>query len=201
MKNSFIMLSVFIAGVLIGVFPLFPQVVMKHNADLYALYCLMLLVGIAIGSDIVNAWKLLKRLHIRIIMVPLAVIVGTYAGVSLLSLCIPSLSLKQSLAVGSGFGYYSLSSILISRINSESLGMIALLSNIIRELITVIGAPVFVRFFGRLSPIVSGGATSMDTTLPIIARFSGKEYATISVFSGTILTMLVPFLVTLFAKL
>ncbi len=201
MKNSFIMLSVFIAGILIGVFSLFPQAVMKHNADLYALYCLMLLVGIAIGSDIVTAWKLLKRLHIRIIMVPLAVIVGTYAGVSLLSLCIPSLSLKESLAVGSGFGYYSLSSILISRISSESLGMIALLSNIIRELITVIAAPVFVRFFGKLSPIVSGGATSMDTTLPIIARFSGKEYATISVFSGTILTMLVPFLVTLFAKL
>jgi uncharacterized membrane protein YbjE (DUF340 family) len=195
------MLSVFIAGVLIGIFSFLPSALMKHNADLYALYCLMLLVGIAIGSDVLAALKLLKKLHIRILLVPLAVIVGTFLGVSILSVFIPSLSLKESLAVGSGFGYYSLSSILISEIHSETLGIIALLANIIRELITVIGTPLFVRLFGKLSPIVSGGATSMDTTLPIIARFSGKEYATISIFSGTILTVLVPFLVTLFAKL
>jgi uncharacterized membrane protein YbjE (DUF340 family) len=201
MKNSFIMLSVFVTGVVIGVFSFVPPAVMKCNADLYTLYVLMLLVGIAIGSDVLSAGKLLKRLHFRIVLVPLAVIVGTYIGVSSLSFCIPGLSIKESLAVGSGFGYYSLSSILISEMSSETLGIIALLANIIRELITVIGAPIFVRFCGKISPIVSGGATSMDTTLPIIARFSGKDYATISVFSGTILTILVPFLVTLFSKM
>jgi uncharacterized membrane protein YbjE (DUF340 family) len=201
MKNSLIMLSVFVSGVFIGLFSLCPLQVLKHNADLYALYGLMLLVGISIGSEISTARDLIKRLNIRIVLVPLAVIIGTYAGVCLISVFLPSISLKESLAVGSGFGYYSLSSILISRISGEALGVIALLSNIIRELLTVIAAPVFVRFFGKLSPIVSGGATSMDTTLPVIARFSGKEYATISVFSGTILTILVPFLVTLFAKL
>lgn len=201
MKNSLFMLSVFAAGVVIGIFSPFPAGMMRHNADLYALYCLMLLVGIAIGADALAAWKLLKKLHIRIVLVPFAVIVGTYLGVSLCSLCIPGLSLKECLAVGSGFGYYSLSSILISEMGGEMLGVIALLANIIRELITIIAAPIFVRFFGKLSPIVSGGATSMDTTLPIIARFSGKEYATISIFSGTILTILVPFLVTLFSRI
>jgi uncharacterized membrane protein YbjE (DUF340 family) len=201
MKNSFIMLSIFIAGVLIGVFAFLPQKLMEHNAELYVLYFLMFFVGISIGSDIPGAWKLLKKLHIKIIMVPLAVIVGTYAGVSLVSLLIPSIALKDSLAVGSGFGYYSLSSILLSELKGETLGMIALLSNIIRELLTVVCAPLFVRFFGKLAPITSGGATSMDTTLGIITRFSGREYATISVFSGTILTILVPFLVTLFAKM
>jgi uncharacterized membrane protein YbjE (DUF340 family) len=160
----------------------------------------MLLVGIAIGSDILTALKLLRKLHIRIVLVPLAVVLGTYAGVSLFSLFIPNLSIRESLAVGSGFGYYSLSSILISEMSGETLGTIALLANIIRELITVICAPIFVRLFGKLSPIVSGGATSMDTTLPIISRFSGKEFATISIFSGTILTILVPFLVTIFAR-
>ncbi len=36
----------------------------------------------------------------------------------------------------------------------------------------------------------------MDTTLPIIIKSSGKEYAIISVFSGIVLTIIVPFLVT-----
>jgi uncharacterized membrane protein YbjE (DUF340 family) len=50
-------------------------------------------------------------------------------------------------------------------------------------------------FFGKLAPVASGGATSMDSTLPIIVTASGKEYAMISVFSGIVLTILVPFLV------
>ena len=55
---------------------------------------------------------------------------------------------------------------------------------------------VFVKYFGKLAPIASGGATSMDTTLPVITKFTGTEYAIIAVFSGTVLTIIVPFLVT-----
>jgi uncharacterized membrane protein YbjE (DUF340 family) len=31
----------------------------------------------------------------------------------------------------------------------------------------------------------------------VIAKFSGREYAVISVFSGVVLTILVPFIITL----
>jgi uncharacterized membrane protein YbjE (DUF340 family) len=55
-------------------------------------------------------------------------------------------------------------------------------------------------YFGKLAGISSGGATSMDTTLPVITRFSGKEWSIISVFSGIVLTLLVPFLVTFILK-
>jgi uncharacterized membrane protein YbjE (DUF340 family) len=106
--------------------------------------------------------------------------------------------LNECLAIGSGFGYYSLSSIYITKISGEVLGVVALLSNIIREVITLIASPVLVKYFGKLAPIASGGATSMDTTLPIITRYSGKEFAVTSVFSGTVLTIIVPFMVTLF---
>jgi uncharacterized membrane protein YbjE (DUF340 family) len=50
--------------------------------------------------------------------------------------------------------------------------------------------------FGKLGPVVAGGATAMDTTLPIITRSSGNEYGIIAVFSGVVLTVLVPFIVT-----
>jgi uncharacterized membrane protein YbjE (DUF340 family) len=66
-----------------------------------------------------------------------------------------------------------------------------------REIITLLAAPLFAIYFGKIAPISSGGATSMDTTLPIISKVSGKEYAMVSLFHGIVLTILVPFLVTL----
>jgi uncharacterized membrane protein YbjE (DUF340 family) len=65
-----------------------------------------------------------------------------------------------------------------------------------REFITLIGTPLLARYFGRLAPIASGGATSMDTTLPVITRSVGTDYAVISVVNGVVLTALVPLLIT-----
>ena len=104
------------------------------------------------------------------------------------------------MAVGSGFGYYSLSSILITESKGAELGTIALLSNIIREIITLLFAPLLVRFFGNLAPISAGGATTADTTLPIITRYSGQKYAMLSIYHGFVVDFSVPFLVTLFCS-
>ena len=46
---------------------------------MYVLYGLMFLVGISIGSDR-KAWAALKGQQLRIVLVPLATIVGTLAG-------------------------------------------------------------------------------------------------------------------------
>ena len=72
----------------------------------------------------------------------------------------------------------------------------ALLSNIMREIIALLGAPLLVKYFGKLAPISVGGATTMDTTLPIITRCSGKEFVIISIFHGFVVDFSVPFLVT-----
>lgn len=159
----------------------------------------MLLVGVGIGSD-KKAWEILKNAKLKIILVPLTVIVGTFIGVAIISIFLEDINLRESLAIGAGFGYYSLSSIFISQISGETLGVIALISNISREIITLLFTPLFAKYFGKIAPIASGGATSMDTTLPIITTFLGKEYAIISVFSGIVLTILVPFLVTFILK-
>ena len=81
------------------------------------------------------------------------------------------------------------------------MGTLALTANIIREIITLLGAPLLVCWFGKLAPICAGGATTMDTTLPVITRFSGKEFVVISIFHGFIVDFSVPFLVTFFAKI
>lgn len=199
MKNSLIILAFFTAGVIAGLFRMLPDAMLETDFSMYALYVLMFLVGIGIGADR-KSWSVLHQMKLKIVMVPLGVILGTLTGAAIVSLLLPGLKLKETLAVGAGFGYYSLSSLMITQLANESLGVIALLSNIMREMFTLLATPLLVMYFGKLAGISSGGATSMDTTLPVITRFSGKEWSIISVFSGIVLTLLVPFLVTFILK-
>ena len=67
-----------------------------------------------------------------------------------------------------------------------------------REFFVLIFAPWMVRYFGRLAPICGGGATTMDTTLPIITAYSGQEYVVIALFHGMIIDFSVPLWVSLF---
>lgn len=195
MKGTLIILAFFTTGVILGVTGRLPVNLISPEWSSYSLYLLMFLAGVGIGADR-KSWYVLRAMNIKIFLVPAGIIVGTFTGVTVASLLLPSIQLREALAVGAGFGYYSLSSIFISRLHSESLGIVALLSNIIREISTLILTPLFVRYFGKLAGIASGGATSMDTTLPVITVYSGKDYAIISLFSGIVLTILVPVLVT-----
>ena len=128
-------------------------------------------------------------------------VLGTLAGCAVVSLFLNQRTAAECMAVGSGFGYYSLSSIFITEYKGAELGTIALLSNIMREVIALLCAPFLVKYFGRLAPISVGGATTMDTTLPIITRYSGKEYVVVSIFHGFVVDFSVPFLVTLFCSI
>jgi uncharacterized membrane protein YbjE (DUF340 family) len=196
MIGSIIIVLFFAAGVFAGISNFSLNFLNIGDPSIYALYLLMFLVGIGIGSDS-NVWNVLKKMNFKILLVPFTVIAGTLSGTYICSFFLEDIGALDSMAIGSGFGYYSLSSIIISKIRNETLGVTALLANISREIFTLLAAPFLVKYFGKLAPIASGGATSMDTTLPIIAKYSGKEYAVISVFSGVVLTILVPFIITL----
>ena len=200
MKGSIIIVSFFIAGVLIGKFVNVPSLLTAEEPTLYALYALMIFVGISIGSD-KKALEALKHQNFKIILVPLATIIGTLAGSALISVILSGKSLTDCLAVGSGFGYYSLSTIFITQYKGAELGTIALVSNILRELIALLAAPLLVRYFGKLAPISVGGATTADTTLPIITKFCGKEFVIISIVHGILVDLSVPFLVTFFCTI
>lgn len=196
MKSSLTILSFFILGVLLGMFRFVPELLIHNDYSQWALYLLMFLVGISIGAD-PNSLKAIKQLNFKILLVPIVTVVGTTLGVAVIYLLLSDDKFLDLLAVGYGFGYYSLSSIFITELRGDELGVIALLANIIREIITLVAAPIFAILFGKFAPISAGGATSMDTTLPIITKASGKEYAMISIFHGIVLSVLVPFLVTL----
>ena len=187
----------FIVGISVGALNWLPVSFQQADLVLYALYGLLFLVGIDIGSN-PKAWFALKKINLKIVLVPTSIIVGTLLGALLFSLMLSSISMGDALAVGAGFGYYSLSSVIIGQIRGEALGVVALLANLSREIITILFGPLLVKYFGKLASVAAGGATTMDTTLPVVAKFSGKDYVIIGLFSGVVLTFLVPFLVPLF---
>ena len=109
--------------------------------------------------------------------------------------------IADCMAINSGFAYYSLSSIFITEYRGAELGTIALLANIIREMITLLLAPLLAKVFGPLAPITSGGATTMDTTLPIISHTVGDRYVALSIYHGFVVDFTVPFVVTMWCMM
>ena len=194
MKGSLILVGLFVLGIVAGRLDMVPAFLVQGRAELLILYGLLFLVGIGVGCDS-RALNSILRLNVPGLMVPVMVAAGSLAGAAAVSLVLTRISVQDGLAVGAGFGYYSLSSILIKQIRGEVLGVIGLLSNIFREVLTILLAPVLTRIFGKLAPIACGGATSMDTTLPIIHKCVGTRFAVIAVINGIVLSMLVPFLV------
>ena len=200
MRGSLIIVGFFVLGTIAGMCGWIPASFQQSNLSFYALCALMFSVGLSIGND-PQTIRNFCALNPRLVFLPLMTILGTLAGAAAVSLLLPHRSLTDCMAVGSGFGYYSLSSIFITEYRGAELGTIALLSNISREIITLLCAPLLVRWFGNLAPISSGGATTMDTTLPIITRCAGQEFVIVSVFHGFVVDFSVPFLVTFFCSM
>ena len=200
MKGSLIIILFFILGILAGFFHFLPINLAEYNLSLYTLCGLMFCVGISVGCDPKTILSF-RKLNPRFALLPVMTIAGTLAGCSIASLFLSHRSITDCCAVGSGLGYYSLSSIIITEYKGAELGTIALLSNILREIIALLAAPLLFRWFGKLAPISAGGATTMDTTLPIITRTCGKELVVVSIFHGCFTDFSVTFLVSLFCSL
>ena len=200
MKGSLIIVGFFAMGVLAGLFHIVPSETANSGISFYALCALMFCVGLSVGNN-PQTIKNFRSLNPRLAFLPVMTILGTVCASALVSVLLSNRSAADCMAVGAGFGYYSLSSIFITEYKGAELGTVALLSNIIREMITLLCAPLLVRWFGNLAPISAGGATTMDTTLPIIVRYAGQEFAVVSIFHGFVIDFSVPFLVTFFCSL
>lgn len=196
MKGSLIIIGFFALGVACGLGHLLPFDPAQTDVSFYALCALMFCVGVSIGRD-PQTLRNFRSLSPRLMLLPLGTILGTLAGAAVVSLLLTQRSAGDCLAVGAGFGYYSLSSIFITEYRGAELGTVALLANIFREILTLLLAPLLARWFGPLAPIAAGGATTMDTTLPVITQASGQRFVIVSIYHGFLVDFSVPFLVTL----
>lgn len=202
LKGSLVIVAFFAVGCLAG---LWTEPDMKgSNVSTWVLYALMFCVGVTLGNDRTLAGRV-RRLDRRLALLPVATAVGTLGGAALAAPFFGAdsavTSAADSLAVGAGFGYYSLSSIFIADLRGAELATVALLCNILRELFTLLAAPLVAQWFGPLAAVSIGGATTFDTTLPVITRAAGRPYAVVSIFHGCVMDFSVPFLVTFFCTL
>lgn len=200
MKGSLIVVGFFVLGVCLGRLDLAPALLMDSRVTFAALCCLLFCVGMSIGSND-NIVSEFRSLNPRLALLPVATILGSFAGSLVAWLFLQYRGVTDCMAVGSGFAYYSISSIFITQYRGAELGTVALLANIYREILTLLIAPLLAKVFGPLAPITSGGATTMDTTLPIISQTCGQQYVVVSLFHGFVVDFSVPFLVTMWCML
>lgn len=208
MKGSLIVVAFFVLGLFVGHSSCLPSWFMSSQTSFVALCALLLFVGMGIGLN-PNMMRDIKSLSPRLALLPLVTILGSWMGAVVAYVVMSSdlctlfqqRSLTSCLAIDSGFAYYSLSSIFITEYRGAELGTIALLANIVREMITLLLAPMLAKRFGPLALITAGGATTMDTTLPIIAQASGQKYVALSIYHGFVTDFSVPFLVTMWCTI
>jgi uncharacterized membrane protein YbjE (DUF340 family) len=191
-----IIAACFLLGIVAGRADAWPVELDTDSVSLYLIYTLLFLIGLTAGADH-RTWSALRASGFKLLLPPISAVIGTFLGTIPVGLLLQNWTVGETVAVGFGLGYYSLSSVLIERIHGSELAVIALLTNVLRELSTMIVAHPLRRWFGPFAPIASGGATSSDTTLPAILAASGQQYAIPAMFNGIALTVLVPILVTL----
>jgi uncharacterized membrane protein YbjE (DUF340 family) len=192
LKEPIYLLCLMIAGITSGqIFPVFRAT--NGNVTTWLLYLLLFFIGIQMAVS----KRKTSILHISIILLPLSTAVGSLLG-GLLIGGFFNLTHGESLSLAAGFGWYTLSGVLITDMGDPILGSAGFMINLFRETIALVLIPLFGRTRFSLVSIGIAGATSMDVTLPIIERSCGTEYVPLALSHGIILTLLVPLLVPLF---
>jgi uncharacterized membrane protein YbjE (DUF340 family) len=163
-----------------------------------ALLLLLFVMGLAFGIDKEAVGKLKAR-GLRILIIPVVVALGSVLG-GLVGGVILGLNVFGSMAVTAGFGWYTVTGPLLTQVLGSQWGALGFTANFLRELLTIVLVSVWVRV-DKFGAVASGGATTMDTTLPVIVRYCGSDVLVAAFSSGFVLSMLAPFMVLAFASL
>ena len=191
------MIGALAVGVMIGYAGLLPGFVLARIDTLISLTLGLLLfaVGVELGLDR-QVMKSLLTLRGKILFLPVGVALGSMAAARIVGLALGQ-TWNEGAAVGAGFGWYSLSGIMIANLHSTELGTLSFLANVMREVLAILILPWVHRFWGDFAAVAPAGATAMDVCLPLIVELAGEEIGLIAFTSGLVLTFMVPILVPL----
>lgn len=200
---TFVILAAVIIGMLIGYFGI--RQMFAGNMDGFdnaaglaikiGLCILLLFVGIDLGLD-GTVIESIRTVGFRILAFPLATVVGTLAGALIAGLLL-KLTPREALAVGAGFGWYTLAPGIIMDAGYLTASAISFLHNVMREMTAILFIPLVASKIGYIETTCMPGAAAMDVCLPIVEKATKGEIAVYSFVSGVILSVLVPVLVPL----
>ena len=185
-----------IAGLLAGYY-LLPDMPMAEQLATWALMFLLFLIGLQLRNAGLSLRKLL--MNRQGLGIALALTVSSLAAGAVL---IPWLGLPwhDALAVASGFGWYSLSGIVIGEALGPAWGGVAFLNDVLREIVALAIIPLLITSRPAMA-IGYGGATAMDFTLPVIRSSGGLPCVPVAIASGFLLSFLSPVLMGVFLSL
>jgi len=162
------------------------------------LYALLVVIGAGMGTE--GMFRLHVLAHPNLLIIPLATGAGSLAG-GLLAGLVMGLRPGAALSIASGFGWYSISGVILARLGSPDLGAVSFLSNLLREAMAMLLIPLLARTAFPLLAVGAGGSTSMDVTLPLIEKSCGAMAVPFSIASGGVLSLSVPLLVPLLFRI
>lgn len=162
------------------------------------LILLYVCVGISQGGE-KGIFKFLKLLGAKILLIPLCILVGSITG-GIIAGKILNLPVVVSVISASGMGYYSITGAFMTNSYGLGVGAYGFIVNILREMLTILLMPFLIKI-SLGSPIAGGGAGNMDTMLMPVTKFVGAPLGVVTLFTGTVLTIIVPFLLPLLASI
>lgn len=163
----------------------------------YLLYTLLFFVGMGMVHKQISFKGVLADKSL--FLLPFYTIAGTYLG-ALLAPLLTDYTIREAWGMLSGFGWYSLSGILISDLGFPILGSISFLANLLRESFSFFLIPLFGRLGKRYyyPAVCTAGATSMDVTLVLLSSHFGTRTMLGSIYHGVIMSLAAPILIPLF---
>lgn len=189
----FIAVFALVAGVFCGKYVFTDAIIQffSQYSDI-VLYILMFSVGISVGMN-KSVFGKIRQYHIKIFLIPIGIITGTIVGGALCSILLGD-GIGDSMAIVSGLGWYSLSGVLVTSMINAQMGSIAFLSSLLREIISFLTIPWIAKHLNHYAAIAPAAATSEDTTLPVIMKYTSEEVAVLAVFNGVFCSLMVPVL-------
>ena len=182
----------FIIGVIIGLtYNRSARIISSHMLENILIF-LMVIIGFYVSLFIEKFSKGLSDPRV-IIIVSSTLMGGTLAGI--IGYYLVGVPVKESIAISISSGWYSFAAGYITVYDPLG-GLIAFISNLIRETFTIVAYPLIARVDPLLG-ITLGGATTMDTSLGVITRIGGPRFAGIAFAHGLIITLIMPFLLPL----
>lgn len=156
--------------------------------------CLLLLfVGMDLGIE-GTVVENFKAVGFRVLAVPAAIIIGTLAASLIMSFFV-DITAREAMAIGAGFGWYTLAPGIIMEAGHMTASAICFLHNVMRELFSILFIPLVAQKIGYVESVAMPGAAAMDVCLPIVERATRSDIAVYSFISGVVLSILVPVLV------
>ncbi|SGY95645.1 Putative uncharacterized protein [Moritella viscosa] len=170
------------------------------NIDIISEGALVLLL-LFIGCQLRNSGMQLREILLNTwgIKIAIVMILSSWVG-GLAAALLLDIPLTNGLALASGFGWYSLSGILITDGLSPVFGGAAFIIDLGRELLAILIISSLIRLYPSTA-IGYAGATAMDFTLPMIQKSGGNGYVPLAIVSGFILSLSSPLFISLFLAL